>query len=222
MMPRSTVLQRQLPTAQSLRDGIRRYCRRSTSYEECSYEDILTLLIGTLVCARRGGYYALVTKIFIGLGSNIGNRQENLKQALATLLPEIAVRKISPVYETAPMYVENQPKFLNAVCEATTELSAVEVFKKLKQIEEGMARAGTFRFGPRIIDLDMLFYGDARMDTPELTVPHPRIAERAFVLAPMIGIAPDFVHPVLGCTMAQLLSQLGDYSHLAWKTNIAL
>jgi 2-amino-4-hydroxy-6-hydroxymethyldihydropteridine diphosphokinase len=145
-----------------------------------------------------------VKTIYLGLGSNLGERDENLKKALASLAPEITVTKTSKMYETEPMYVTEQPEFLNMVCEATTELSAADVFKKIRTIEKAMGEHE--HNAPRVIDIDILFYGNDIIDTPELTVPHPKIAERGFVLMPMAGIASDFVHPVLHVTIAQLLS----------------
>ncbi len=150
--------------------------------------------------------------IYIGLGSNLGDRAGNLCKALAALAPKIVITKKSMIYHTVPMYVGKQPSFLNMVCGATTELSALEVLQELKSIEKGMGEHGHNQ--PRIIDIDILFYGNEIIETPELTVPHPKIAERAFVLAPMSGIAPDFVHPAHGSTIMELLAKLGDTSSL--------
>ncbi len=144
--------------------------------------------------------------IYLGLGSNLGDRDANLKKALAALAPEISVTKASKTYETEPMYVTDQPRFLNMVCEATTELSATDVFKKIQAIEKEMGEHAHNQ--PRVIDIDMLFYGNDIVDTPELTVPHPKIAERRFVLEPMADIAPYFVHPVLHVTIRELRDRL--------------
>lgn len=153
-----------------------------------------------------------VATIYIGLGTNLGNRQANLMHAYELFRPEIHLKKTSSVYETDPMYRLGQPLFLNTVCRADTELSPHDVLDKFKAIEKAMGRKKTVRNGPRVIDLDLLFYDDLVLNTPTLTIPHPRIAERAFVLAPLARIAPNLVHPVLHETIAGLLSVLGDYS----------
>ena len=160
-----------------------------------------------------------MTTIYLGLGSNLGDRAENLRQAIEKLAPEISVTKVSPVYETEPMYGAQQAKFLNAVVEADTGLAAMEVLRKIKAIEKEMGEHE--HNGPRTIDLDVLFYANEKIETPELTIPHSGIAERAFVLMPMNDIAPDFVHPVLRGTIAELLAQLADTSDVQ-KTNITL
>ena len=144
---------------------------------------------GTLAEPQRSRYYAGVKTIYLGLGSNLGNREENLKRALAALAPEITVTKVSKTLETEPMYVTDQPKFLNLVCEATTELSAVELLKKIKAIEKEMGEHEHNQ--PRVIDIDLLLYGDENINAVELTVPHPKIAERPFVLEPLSEIAPE-------------------------------
>ena len=146
--------------------------------------------------------------IYIGLGANLGEREENLKAALARLAPEITVTKTSSVTETEPMYVSGQPKFLNMVCEATTELAPLQILHKLQSVELSGGRGANTHNEPRPIDLDLLFYEDEVVKTPELTIPHPKIAERAFVLVPMAEIAPDFVHPTLGISIAELRARL--------------
>lgn len=154
--------------------------------------------------------------ICLSLGSNLGDRAENLRRALAFLPPAITVEVISPVYETEPAYVLDQPRFYNLACRAATTLAPLEALHHLKRLESEIGRAPGPRFGPRLIDLDVLFYSDLVLDTPELTVPHPRLAERAFVLVPLADIAPDFVHPVLKQSIAALRDQLGDTRSLIW------
>ena len=145
---------------------------------------------------------------YLALGANLGDRAEILRRALAALPPAFHVETVSPVYETAPMYVEAQPKFLNLVCRVSTRLLPHEALHALKLLETALGREITFRFGPRVIDLDILFYEDITLDTPDLTLPHPRLHERAFVLVPLNDIAPDFIHPKFGLTVKQLLDQL--------------
>ncbi len=146
--------------------------------------------------------------IYIGLGSNLGEREEALQRALAALAPEIIVTKTSSILETEPMYNTEQPKFLNMVCEATTTLAPLQVLHKLQNVERDAGRKEYTHNQPRVIDVDLLFYGDEVVKTPELTIPHPKIAERGFVLIPMSEIAPDFMHPALGVTIAELRNKL--------------
>lgn len=146
--------------------------------------------------------------LHLALGSNLGDRAENLRRALAALAPEITVEIVSAVYETPPAYVSEQPRFYNAVCRATTTLTPLAVLRHLKAIEHALGRLPSIRFGPRQIDVDLLLYDAVQMDTPELTLPHPRLAERAFVLVPLAEIAAAVVHPGLGTTIATLLHQL--------------
>jgi 2-amino-4-hydroxy-6-hydroxymethyldihydropteridine diphosphokinase len=147
--------------------------------------------------------------VYLALGTNLGNRASNLRNALAALPPAFNIILISPVYETAPMYVEAQPKFLNLACSATTSLLPHDALHALKLVEKSLGREPTIRFGPRLIDLDILFYEDLCLNTPELVIPHPSLHERAFVLAPLADIAPKVVHPKLGITIAQLRDNLG-------------
>lgn len=147
-----------------------------------------------------------MTTVYLGLGSNLGDREANIKKALASLAPEITVTKISKMYETGPMYNTAQPKFLNGAIEGATELSAPDVLKKIKSIEREMGEHAHNE--PRIIDLDLLFYGNEVIDTAELIVPHPNILERPFVLVPMNDIAPDLMHPVRRISIHRLLQNM--------------
>ena len=146
-------------------------------------------------------------KIYLGLGSNLGNRQENLDWALDLLSQRVRMGKVSSVYETEPVGNLNQPRFLNIVCEAYTRLEPEQLLVLGKGIETKLGRTGKSN-DPRPIDIDVLFYGDRVIDTPELVIPHPRLHERAFVLIPLAEIAPELVHPVMGKTVTGLKNTL--------------
>jgi len=147
--------------------------------------------------------------VYLALGSNIGNRQAHLLAALSALPPRVHPVAISSAYETAPAYYADQPAFLNAVCCTRTTLSPPRLLAFLKDLEHDMGRqAGAVRFGPRIIDLDILFYDDLEMQTESLTIPHPRLAERGFVLIPLAEIASALIHPTSGLSVAEMLGKL--------------
>jgi 2-amino-4-hydroxy-6-hydroxymethyldihydropteridine diphosphokinase len=145
--------------------------------------------------------------VYLALGSNLGDRRANLVEAIRRLGESVAVTQRSSIYETEPAYVADQPPFLNMALRGVTRLGPLELLRALKGIERAMGREASLRFGPRPIDLDILTYGDLVLDEPELTVPHPRIAERAFVLAPLAEIAPQLRLPGQAATIAELAAQ---------------
>ena len=147
-------------------------------------------------------------RIFLGLGANQGDRLTALHKAAAELSPAVTVLRASLVYETEPWGYVVQPKFLNQVIEAETSLDPMQLLAYLKGIEQHMGRLPTFRYGPRVIDLDILLYEDQVIDNPFLQVPHPHLPERAFVLAPLAELSPDLLHPQLHKSMAQLLGEI--------------
>jgi 2-amino-4-hydroxy-6-hydroxymethyldihydropteridine diphosphokinase len=149
-----------------------------------------------------------MAEVFIGMGSNMGDRLVNLNNAVGLLTQECKIRQVSSVFETEPEGYEGQPDFLNCVVRGETELSPRELLDELKSIEKTMGRRPSFPNGPRPIDLDILFYGKRVVKEAGLEIPHPRLHERAFVLVPIVQIAPFFVHPALHKTMQQLLTEL--------------
>jgi len=146
----------------------------------------------------------LVT-VYLGLGSNLGNRQNNLDEAMGFLSQRFQVAKVSSVYDTEPIGSIGQPRFLNLVCQIYTRLAPVGLLTLVKGIESKLGRVPGGSNAPRPIDIDILFYGDQIVETPELVIPHPRLTERAFVLIPLAEIAPDLVHPVSGKIIKDLL-----------------
>jgi len=151
--------------------------------------------------------------IYLALGSNIGDREKNLREAIH-LLGQSAVRvaKLSSIYESEPVDYLDQPWFLNAVLEAQTDLPAIQLLTALRTIESQMGSKKSFAKGPRLIDLDILLYGHETIATPDLQIPHPRMLLRNFVLAPLAEIAPRLRHPSWPATAAELLSHSRDSS----------
>jgi 2-amino-4-hydroxy-6-hydroxymethyldihydropteridine diphosphokinase len=146
---------------------------------------------------------------FLGLGSNVGDREANLRDAVDRLAPEeIRVLRRSSLYETAPQELRDQPWFLNAVVEVETSLFPMQLLARIREIERQMGRRRLTPKGPRNIDIDILFYASSVIATAELEVPHPRLAQRRFVLEPLAEIAPDFRHPVTGKTAMEMLAAL--------------
>jgi 2-amino-4-hydroxy-6-hydroxymethyldihydropteridine diphosphokinase len=145
---------------------------------------------------------------YLGLGSNLGDREENLRQALALLCSKVDVEKLSAIYETEPVGYKEQSLFLNLVCRIVTDLPPHELLCFAKKIEIEMGRIPSFPNAPRIMDIDILLYNDTIMETQNLTIPHPRLRDRAFVLIPLTEIAPDLIHPELEKTIAQLANDV--------------
>jgi 2-amino-4-hydroxy-6-hydroxymethyldihydropteridine diphosphokinase len=151
-----------------------------------------------------------MVEAYIALGSNVGDREANIKKAFDALKERIKIVKSSSLYETKPMYIEDQGWFLNCTAKVETDLAPEELLKFLKSIEQKLGRKTLLRNGPRIIDLDIIFYGGQILKENDLQVPHPKIGERPFVLVPLAEIAPNFIHPVNKKTIVDILSEL-DY-----------
>ena len=146
--------------------------------------------------------------IYLSLGSNVGDREEYLREAIEALASRgVRVARVSPVYETEPVDYREQGWFLNLVVEGETALAAEELLAQIAEIEEALGRVREVPKGPRTIDIDILFYGEEAIRTPSLELPHPRIAERRFVLAPLADLAPELRHPVTGRTVREMLEE---------------
>ncbi len=143
--------------------------------------------------------------VYLALGSNLGDRRSNLTAALQCLHEVIELHSISSVYETEPVGYRDQADFLNMVCCGKTSLPVEELLQHVKSIEVALGRKPSFRNAPRPIDIDILLYDDLRLQQEHLTIPHPRMAERAFVLIPLVEISPHVVDPVSGYTAEELL-----------------
>ena len=149
--------------------------------------------------------------VFLGLGSNLGDRQEHLRAGLQKICERIGeLKKVSGLYETEPWGVEGQNSYFNLAAEVTTPLLPLQLLQTLQEIEQECGRERKEKWGSRTLDIDLLFFENYHFSLPELTVPHPRLTERNFVLYPLAEIAPDFVHPVRRLTLNQLKERSPD------------
>ena len=153
------------------------------------------------------------TTVYLSLGSNLGDREKNVRKAIAALAnARVRVTRVSSLYETEPVDLREQPWFLNCVVQAETDVPPLDLLRALREIESGMGSKKLIPKGPRLIDLDILLYGDETIDTPELQIPHPRMLNRKFVLIPLAEIAPNFKHPLWKGSVSQMLKDLSDPS----------
>lgn len=151
------------------------------------------------------GRYRLVSTVYLGVGTNLGDRRGNLQRAVEGLAAAVTITTVSPVYETKPWGIENQPNFLNMCAAGETKLAPLALLHYLKALEFQLGREPGVRWGPRLIDIDILFYDELILDEPALTIPHKGVADRATVLVPLAQIAPELVHPILQQKVVDLL-----------------
>ncbi len=147
-------------------------------------------------------------QVYLALGTNLGDRLANLNAAIQALSPGVRVLRQSSIYETPPWGFADQPDFLNQVLLAETNLFALDLLAYLKNLESRLGRQSTFKFGPRLIDIDILFYDELVMETSNLKIPHPRISERAFVLVPLADLAAELRHPISGEIVREMLGKV--------------
>ena len=156
--------------------------------------------------------------VYIGIGSNLGSRKENCEKAVNLLSRKgIKVLKCSSFYETEPWGIKEQPKFINAAVEAETDLKPEKLLKTIKGIESDLGRGSGIRWGPRLIDLDILLYNDLVVKTNNLEIPHPGVKNREFVLKPLSEIAPDKIHPVLKKSIESLFLECVESSEKNYR-----
>lgn len=156
-------------------------------------------------------------RVFLGLGTNIGDREQNLQKARQAIANEMTILKSSSIYETKAWGYTDQEDFLNQVVEADTSLTPIQLLDFVKRTESELGRVDSFRWGPRKIDVDILLYDSISLETERLTIPHPSLHQRAFVLVPMVELEPDFLHPTLHKTMRNLLAEVDASQVNLWK-----
>ena len=163
----------------------------------------------------------MLSEAYIGLGSNLGDSARNLRSALQMMEGFAVVVQPSPLYRTAPQGFRSQPPFYNAVCRVTTRLTPFEMMEGLLYIEAAIGRRRVFRNAPRMLDMDILLFDRRVLESPPLVLPHPRMAEREFVLRPLADIAPNLKHPVTGISVSEMLRNLPgqseSMSRVAWR-----
>ena len=148
------------------------------------------------------------SEVYLGLGSNLGDKRGHIQRAVERLREISTGLTVSSFYETAPVGVTLQPSFVNAVCGMWTDLDVFELLSELRDIQRDAGMRGPVLNGPRALDVDILLYGSLVVDLPHLTVPHPRMADREFVLRPLAEIAPGVVHPVMKKTAVEMLGEI--------------
>jgi 2-amino-4-hydroxy-6-hydroxymethyldihydropteridine diphosphokinase len=160
--------------------------------------------------------------VYLSLGSNLGDRVANLRRALHLLAGDVEIDGVSSVWETEPWGLKDQPWFLNIVCRGDTNLSPHQLLTLIKEIERQLGRQPTIRYGPRTIDIDILLYDRRVIRDPELQIPHPRLAARAFVLYPLREIAPAVIHPVTGKSATDMVAELENMEEVRKVPNVLL
>lgn len=177
-------------------------------------------------CSRpgNGSRGIMSTEVYLSLGSNLGDREENIKQALAQLAAQTGVEvvKHSGLYESEPLYLRNQPWFLNCVIQLRTQLEVDRLLRLCQGIERHLGRKKGIRYGPRVIDIDILFYGQKVVRESNLQIPHPRLQERRFVLEPLCELNPQWEHPLLKKNIKQLLDEVGEGQKIRYFKTLSM